>query len=314
MGIHDRDYSRPNNRWSDSLPPFTPSGFVHSLLGLLIFFFFLQVLSGNKQVLAEGLMLQAPLVWPGGQVWRIATYFLVQNISDLLGFVVICLVLWTFGKMVEEEIGSLKTGLLYFGSVVIGGLVYCAMVWLGIRKESVGCLGAAGGVTAIMVLAAWRNPNATVYLLGRYLPVQLWVAVVLFVAIEALLFTRQPGLVLEMHLMGALVGTLVEWSGRWNWDPFAGYQNWKRSLFGPKLRVFRDENARRARRETPVRVSTKKEALNMKKEELVNPSQDEEMDRILEKISKSGLQSLSDEEKKFLLSASDRIKNQKKSR
>lgn len=312
MGIHDREYYRPSPRWSDSFSQFLASGFVRPMMGALIVVFMIQVFSAPNDKVASWLYLDADAIWPGYQLWRIATYCLVHNTHDLLAFIINCYILWSFGKMIEDEIGPENTAFVFFASTLAGALAFCTLSWLGFHNGHGGCLGAAGGITAIMVLAAWRNPNLSI-LIFFVLPVQLWVAVAFFVGIEVLIFARAPGMAPEILLAGALVATAYEFSGRQSWINFGGFRNWKKKLFRPKLKVFRDESPVRARRETPVSVNTKREASAQKKQELGTKLQEEEMDRILEKISKTGMHSLSDEEKRFLLKASDRLKNQKKS-
>lgn len=311
MGIHDRDYYRPNSRWPDALTQLASNGFVRPMMMVLVVFFVGQALTYPNNFLGRWLVLDPDLVYPGGQVWRLGSYWLVHDLRDLLGFVVNCFVLWFFGKMVEEEVGPGTVAWLFFTSVLVAGLVYSLLVWTDLRKDHPGFMGSAGAITTLLVLAAWRNPFLEIRLFFM-IPMHLWVAVAFFVLLEFLLVLMEPKAVPESHLIGAAVATLYELSGRWGWDPLASFRQWRRARTGPKLRVFRDDPPKRKREKAPSQRSIAEYPTAKAPTLGSSPMNEEEMDRILEKISRSGMHSLSEEERKFLLRASDRLKKQKK--
>ncbi|MCC7298136.1 MAG: rhomboid family intramembrane serine protease, partial [Bacteroidia bacterium] len=151
-------------------------------------------------------------------------------------------------------------------------------------------VGASAGVTAIIIGTATFAPHYAVYLFG-VLRVELrWIAVfrVFFDLLGATGTDNQGGFI--AHLGGAIFGLLY-------------ILHIKGSIHIPLIdniaELFRRKKARSPR---PVRSAS----VNINREKPVkNWASQEEIDRILDKINKSGYDSLSKEEKETLFRAGD---------
>ncbi len=309
MGIYDRDYYRPQPRWGERMG-FPHQSFTKLLVCALAGVFLLQLLTSPRDPFTSMLALDPSRVM-SGEIWRLISYGLVHDTRDPLHILMNGLVIWFFGIMLEGEIRQGKVAKIFLSSTLFGALVFCAMVWLGFRATPSLCVGASGGATALMVTAAWRNPNLSI-LLFFLLPVPLWIATVLFVAFDLFLFLQGNSMVaVEVHLAGAAVATMWHWSSQAN--PFATtyFRNLKRSVVGPKLRLFQNEGENKKKPESLAKKTANKKMASPYVEKAQPRNSANEMDRILEKISYSGMQSLSDEERRFLLSESARLKNER---
>ncbi len=147
---------------------------------------------------------------------------------------------------------------------------------------------------AVLLLCAIHYPQRTI-LLFFLLPVPIWLFIGFSLALDGYVFLHKEdsGTAVAAHLGGALFAG-VYYRLHWrlaNWLP--QLRGWRRQLFRPRLRVYREEDAR-----TPVRVPA-----------TTVPAEDEQleakMDAILEKISRVGKENLTDNERDLLLRASE---------
>ena len=309
MGIYDRDYYRPQPRWGERMG-LPKSGFIKPLVFALAGVFFLQVLTSPRDPFSLILALDPSKV-RDGEIWRLVSYGFVHSTKDPLHILMNGLVIWFFGIMLEGEISPTKVAKIFLSATLCGGLVFCALVWLGFRPTPSLCVGASGGATALMVTAAWRNPKLSI-LLFFVLPVPLWFATVLFVAFDLFLFLQGNSIVaVEVHLAGAAVATFWVWSSHANPFPTGYFRNLKRSVVGPKLRLFQNEGENKKKTDPQSKKAQPKKVAILTAAKPSSMKSENEMDRILEKISFSGMQSLTDEEKRFLLSESARLKSER---
>ncbi|QKJ31735.1 rhomboid family intramembrane serine protease [Mucilaginibacter mali] len=190
--------------------------------------------------------------------------------------------LYWMGQIFEEYLGNKRILVLYF----LGGLVGAAFFVAGMNliplfreqgMTGISVVGASAGVMAVVVATATLLPDYQLYLMFIG-PVRLkWLAIA-FVIMD-FLGTAGPNSGGEMaHLGGALIGFLyikqLQRGNDWN-KPL-------NKLFNPKPKL------------TVVKGGAGK---------TIQPSQ-AEIDRILDKISVSGKDSLSKQEKETLLRAS----------
>jgi len=201
-----------------------------------------------------------------GFLWQPLTYmFLHGGIWHLL---INLLVLWFFGREVEYFLGPRRFAWLYFGGGLAG-----AMLWLAFNfSSSMPVLGASAGVLACVIAFATMFPDREVTLLVFFiLPVRLKAGHLALVAIAfdavPLLQGASTNVAHLAHLGGAALG--------WFFVKALGY--------GRPWRI---------RRPPPPPPPS---------EEFI----EEEVDQILEKISRHGLQSLTARERKILESARD---------
>jgi len=199
---------------------------------------------------------------------RLVTYQFVHAFSPPLHFLFNMLFLYFFGTWVEGGIGKRRFIALYLCSGVVGALVEVG-IWLLFRhRADVPVIGASGACYGIVVYAACMSPHATVWLL--VFPVPMWILAWILVGLGAyelydnLLFGG-GGVAHGCHLGGALWGFLA----------------YRRKL-EPVFLLDRFEAWRR--RQTARSASENREVV----------------DRLLDKVQRQGLNSLTAAERRFL--------------
>ena len=271
-------------------------------LSLLILKVFL-VLGGGENIyraIITKLMLPADLGTLLIQPWTILTYFFTHE--GFLHIIFNMLFLFWFGRIITEFLGSNRVISLYVLGGIAGGIFYILMYNLipFYQDRAAGSLmlGASAGVYAIVVGAATFMPNYTFFLLFLG-PVKIKY-IALFYVILSFANTVGSNAGGELaHLAGAGIGFLYITQlkngsdiGVWVIDVMDFFKSF--FIRQPKIKVtHRSEKSKK-------RASAKSAARNQKS---TNVEQDE-IDAILDKISQSGYESLSKEEKQKLFNAS----------
>lgn len=229
-----------------------------------------------------------------GKIWQLITFqFMHSGPMHLLGN---ALGIYFFGRSIEETMGSREMIRLYLLSGTFGGLVQIALeaMFPGMGSYVV---GASAGVFGLIAAFATRAPDMPItMLLFFFIPVTFPAKVFLMIsgliAILGLLpIGFMPGVAHGAHLGGMLTGIfLIKWMNR----PRAVVV-WKPERRKPQL----VSNA-------PKRANWRKPR---KKAEEVPPAEfiSREVDPILEKISAHGIHSLTEQERKILEAARDKM-------
>jgi len=222
-----------------------------------------------------------------GFVWQPVTYmFLHGGIWHIL---INMFVLWFFGREVEYFIGPSDFTRLYF----LGGLAGAAL-WLAFNFNTSGqVLGASAAVLACIVAFATLFPEREITLLLFFvIPIRLKAKYLALIAVAIDLvpvMTHSISNVAHLaHLGGALLGYVYIKSLGYGSTP--RWMRWCQSLPNP-FRARRKPAGRRLSREEFIR---------------------EQVDPILDKISREGMQSLTKQERKILESAKDLMQKQQR--
>lgn len=230
--------------------------------------------------------------------WTIFTYMFLQE-----GFFHIffnMFVLYFAGRIFLEYLSEKKLLSVYIWGGIAGALVYIiAFNAFPVFREYVPlsiALGASASVLAVLVAISTYVPNYTVvlFIFGR---VKLKVLAIVLVVIDILSIQRgNPGGHIA-HLGGALWGFSYIYLFQKGFDmsklfPNINWSKWFGSLFSSKKSSYETRNFRGERPMTD-------EDYNLKKQK-----RQQKIDAILEKISRSGYDSLSREEKEFLFKES----------
>jgi membrane associated rhomboid family serine protease len=222
-------------------------------------------------------------------IWQPITYlFLHGNIWHLIFNL---FALWMFGMPVEAQWGG-EEFLRYYFLCGLGA----ALTSTAISPHSmVPVIGASGPVYGLLVAFAMLYPDAVVYLYFL-IPVKAAHMAILFGALEffAGATGATPGIARFAHLGGMVTGYLYI---RWWWV-------WKLNAKAVAKGIFeREADAAPARPAPARRVARAAPA---------GPSRDEdemaEVDRILDKILATGLESLTDDEREIMARYSRRNK------
>ena len=267
-------------------------------VALLVMKVFL-VIAGQEALysaILSKLMLPAEISVLSKQPWSIVTYFFTHE--GFLHIIFNMLFLFWFGKIIQEFLGQNKVIALYVLGGLAGGLFYILMYnsipFYQARMSGSLMLGASAGVYAIVVGAATFMPNYTFYLLLLG-PVKIKYIAIFYVLLS---FSQSIGSNAGgelAHLAGAGLGYLFitqlnkgnDWS-KW----LISFIQWVKSFFvsKPKIKVTHRNKAKEQRKT---------------KSKTTSPEADqEEIDAILDKISQSGYESLSKDEKQKLFNAS----------
>ena len=222
-----------------------------------------------------------------GMVWQLGTYMFLHS-TNILHIVFNLLALWMFGRGVEEQIGTRSFLQLYFTGGLVGALCWLAFNWHGY----VPLLGASAAVYAVCIAFATLVPERPITLLLFFvLPVTMkakwwaWIAVALVA--YASVVEKGGGIAHLAHLGGVVVGyVFIKWLG---WGEPSRWVEALRLMTRPVARML--EERRRVR--------------NLPPQEFIS----EQVDPILDKISREGIHSLTRREREILEQAQARMKN-----
>ncbi|MFO0879440.1 MAG: rhomboid family intramembrane serine protease [Gemmataceae bacterium] len=309
MGIYDREYYRREG--PGFLAGLAEQGQVTIwLIGLNIACFLLQIMTtgaidtefgrGFRSAFTDWFVLSVPDVLQG-QVWRLLTYAFLHDTASIWHILFNMLMLFWFGRQVEEALGSREYLVFYLLGAVLGGVAFTGATLLQLHAAG-RALGASGAVTAVLVLAACYNPRQVIYLFF-ILPVPIWGFVVFSVAADALnlMGRRETGIATSAHLAGAAFGFLyfkLGWRlSSWGTD----LSTWWKRRSQPRLRLYREEEDA----PTPINVAAPAPRL------LDDEHLEAQVDAILEKIQRVGMDGLSDSERQLLVRASEAIKRRR---
>jgi membrane associated rhomboid family serine protease len=205
------------------------------------------------------------------------------------------LTLWFFGRPVEAIMGRAEFLRFYGTAIVVAGLAWV----IGERFGGFGgvsrLVGASGGVMAVLAAFIWYYPRETVLIYG-VLPVPAWALGIVYLLSDLRGAGMQAGNVAHVaHLAGAAFGVLYAWRG-WSLEglteaPARLVANLRRQ----RLRIVRPDD------EPAARFGSDRD----------EPPLEQEVDRILEKIGRSGEASLTAAERDTLTRASRRLKDRR---
>lgn len=266
--------------------------FIIIRLFLLIGDFMLQGTFGSTFL--SKLMLYSDLSKLLTQPWSILTYMFVH--VSFWHIVFNLLVLYWFGRIFEDLVSSSRLIPVFIIGGLVGGLVFLLTsnlfpVFNTVLGNS-SLVGASAGIAAIILATATLAPNYTIHmiLIG---PVQIkWIAIVL-IGMDVLFLSEGNTGGRLAHLGGAFAGYFYVFQLRRGND-FSDYMFffWNKitSLFKKK-----EKKLKVVKKGTPSKVKPKK---------VIDQDHQDKLDAILDKISRSGYESLTTEEKAFLFDIS----------
>lgn len=207
------------------------------------------------------------------------------------------IMLYFVGRMFEQVYDGKK--LLY--TYILGGLaggaleIIAHLIFPGMYGQSTSVVGASGAVMALFILLAFSQPNLKVSLFV-FPPIRIiWIAII-YLAIDFFRLGTNDGVAHFAHLGGAIVGLLGSQQVHNTSNLINRFQRFSERFLG----LFKK------RQRTRLKVKRGSEVRNMTDEEYNADAKmrQKEIDRILDKISKSGYESLSKREKDFLFNQS----------
>ena len=250
------------------------------------------------------------LMMPGGlqdfirKPWTVFTYFFTHD--EIFHILYNMLFLYWFGRLIDEYLGSRRLVGLYIMGGLAGGLLYLAMYnlvpYFQNQSDSARMLGASAAAFSVAVGAATLLPNYTFHLLF-FGAVRIKYIVFFFIILSV---AQSAGLNAGgnlAHLGGALMGfcyvKLLQ-NGTDLGRPINWIADSWNNLLKPKPAV---KVSYRQRSSASTQAGSYSSASSSSP--ISTPDQDE-VDTILDKISRSGYESLTREEKQKLFRASQR--------
>ena len=275
MGLYDRDYTREDYQYRHApqmrmaFPRITPVVKWLVIINVAVFLLsFLIVRLG--QVIFYWFSVYPATPGMSFQLWRPVTY---QFLHGGPGHILInMLVLFFFGPVLERLWGSRKFLTFYLVCGAMGGLFYPLLVlvgWLGVGQ----LVGASGSILGILAAAAILFPNMRVYVWGIF-PVKITVLALVLAAISIITLLRPDQYRnaggQAAHLAGMAAGAIYVLSQSWH------------TKLKSKIRAGAWEKKMAEQHNFQI-----------------------EVDRILQKVHKSGIHSLTSKEKKILKKATE---------
>jgi membrane associated rhomboid family serine protease len=299
--MFERDYAPRERSMNPPMPPVTKA-----LLGINLALFLIDVFSREPRELAgvlndwgaftigEGLL--------GGHVWQLLTF---QFLHASLGHVVFnCIGIYIFGPFVERYWGLRRFIAYYLICGAAGGLFYALLMGVGLlpnASTATPLVGASAGLFGLIFAVYRLAPAVQVRLLFPPITLtirQLALALACFAVAMILGGLMFPGNPMFWnsggeagHLGGAIMG-LILMSQPW-------LLNWAQGNRAKVVRpaAFQRKTARARRQAFTPKVRPRTE---------VELAAEDEIDRILDKVSEHGFGSLTAEEKSALEQASKR--------
>jgi membrane associated rhomboid family serine protease len=232
------------------------------------------------------------------QLWRFVTYmFLHGDFSHLLFNM---FGLWMFGSQIEALWGQRSFLTFYFVCGLGGAFLYALFDLIGIG-DGASMLGASGAIYGILLAYGMTFPN-NIILVGFIFPIKAKYAVILFGLVELMATASGSGggVAHLAHLGGMLAGfifIMLTIPGISRQMSAAGLD------LGGVFRRFKTKRKIKVVRPEPRSGNGRDQA---PPPSAPGSADQKQIDRILDKISREGLQSLSDEEQEILRRAGRR--------
>jgi len=231
-----------------------------------------------------------------GKVWQLLTFQFLHVPIWPFHILFNCIGLYFFGRPVEEILGAKKFVLLYLLAGVCGGILQLLTTLILPRHPDIPVVGASAGICGMVAIFCSLHPMQELTTWVYFFPITVRARYVLIGLLAVSVFgTIIPtGAVAHAaHLGGILLGlAYVRWGTAWegviNWKPFT--------------------SKRPQRKPQPVRKQSfspfsGKIPSETTEEEFIS----REVDPILDKISQHGIQSLTEQERRILEKARNKM-------
>ncbi|NOR27794.1 MAG: rhomboid family intramembrane serine protease [Lutibacter sp.] len=220
--------------------------------------------------------------------WTVITYsFIHKDIFHILSNI---MVLYYIGNLFLNFYTKKQFLNFYFLGGIFGGIVFLSYYFFIDKTSALPLAGASAAVTSIFIAIATKIPRYAIRL--RFIgSVELWVLAAIWVVLSVLQLANPDKGSAIAHLSGAAFGFIYSKQlekgndiGKW----FEGLIDYFSNIFKPK-------------KKSPFKAVYKTKRKSSSQE--VSKTKQRKIDDILDKISKSGYESLTKEEKDFLFRA-----------
>lgn len=261
---------------------YNKANIVEKIIYINVLFFLITVLltAFTTQWLALPTSLDSFLYKP----WTLITYaFIHQRLFHILSNL---LVLYYIGNLFLDFYNKKQFINFYFLGIIVGGIAFLAKYYFS-NKVGAPLGGASAAVSTIFVAIATKIPRYALRL--RFIgSVELWVLAAIWVGLSILQLGNPDNGPAFAHIAGAGFGFLYAKQLENGND----IGNWFEKLLNFLFNIFK------LKKRQPLKTVYK--SPKRKKANEVTKTKQRKIDDILDKISKSGYESLSKEEKEFL--------------
>jgi membrane associated rhomboid family serine protease len=288
MGLEDRSYYRDSRSFAPL--QFNSRSMVVNIILINVAIFVLDAFTPRLPGISD---LQTLSYWMGIRyqepwaIWNYLTYGFAHSsfsaprgIWHILGNMI---TLFFLGRAVEELLGRKEFLRFYLVSIVVCGIGFTLIRHL-FQQPFGSCVGASGGVAAVVAVFVFAFPRATLLLYG-IIPIPAWLVGCLFLFFDFLsALDPRSATAWEAHVIGFAFGA-VYFLRKWN------FSIWQFSLRNP--------------------LGDSKPRLKLHNPDLIDPRLQEQADQILEKISEQGEESLTSRERKILTRYSEQLRKRR---
>jgi len=202
------------------------------------------------------------------QLWRLISYQFLHSPNYILHIVFNMVGLYFLGPTLERHWGSKKFLIFYLGCGIAGGLFYMLLVAVGFLSNSP-MVGASGAILGMLAACAILFPQFVVFFFIFPVPIRIATVVLTFVYFLIVITRGDNAGGNACHLAGMAAGAAYVLSGPWR----------------SKFKIRKTAGQRWEKKMTEQR--------NLRIE----------LDRILDKVHKSGIHGLTSKEKRILRKA-----------
>ena len=291
MGVYDRDYLRDEHNTFDGRG-YGNGSITQTMIAKIIIFtaavFFLDALFFKTIPNPEGLstwLAATPDTLRSFHWYQLLTYGILHaNFGHLLMNMI---GLFFLGRVIEDRFGSAEFLRIYLVGILCGGLVWT--IRMHFQEGAASMVGASAGVTCIIMLFVFLFPEEKLFLLFIPVGIPAWILGVIFIGLDvARTFNPASQIAADAHLAGAGFAWFYFATGMrlGNLIP-----RFRRRSKEPKLKIHDPDGD--------------------PEPDLPSPDLQDEIDRILEKIGKTGTGSLTEEEDSKLKNYSEKLRKRK---
>ena len=230
--------------------------------------------------------------------WQLVTYMFLH--ADFMHILFNMYGLFLFGRMVAPVLGRARFLTLYFTGGIVGGLLHLAANWNSVPLNI--AVGASGALFGVMMAAAMIRPNLEMYIMFIPVPVKLKTLVLVYAAIEIFSQWKLNTHVAHLAHLGGFVGAYLYLILCCKRDVVWSLGDLFRS--GPRVTQSFDRHAP----ESSSSDTGKSVDGDGPHPHITHVSQ-KEVDRLLDKISRDGINSLTDYERAELQFFREQMKN-----
>lgn len=207
--------------------------------------------------------------------------------------------LYLFGTLVAPLLKTARFLTMYFIAGICGNAL-----WLYFNQDStIPIVGASGALFGVLIAAAMLEPNRKFILLFFPFPMKTKTLVAVYAVVEIISAQSSGGNIAHLAHIGGLIGgyIYIEIFCRKMiiWEPFAFLLPKKR--FGEQT-----NNEGWTVKTTPLKFKTKD--FNFEDKDISSPVTQKELDYLLDKVSRSGINSLSESEMATLRQAREQMR------